>query len=1346
MKYFYACLLLILPGTVLNACFEGCLKCDGFRGRCLFCDITSGFRLIRGRCEPVDIPNCAISNLEGECVVCDETHFLDRYTRKCLEIPEVGLIPHCSEYEADNICYLCEDGFFLNVMNQCLEIDTPIPNCDIYDTDLTCFRCAEDYLLNPETLAECQELPEITSCFSQTNIKCVSCKPGFKENKNNYIYSMMDNHKTHFRTLEKEFIKDKGNNYVDFFRINTCQKLQLPHCIDHENFKKCKKCEEDYFVNKESLCEIVPDEKILYCVEYSGPRTCIGCEERKFLKSETECVDVDGISQCSSYDHTASETVCLTCEDNFFLSEPNVCSDRSSFSEIKNCEELNPDSETCKVCNEGFIATSDFKKCLEIYENCEEYDNSSVASTELGCAYCRKGYYIDSTSKECVQGGVEHCETYEVFSNTCNKCRNRYFLYGAECKPHQDLVYCQEYSNEIENSCETCSDKTIKFDVVNKCQRVQFIEHCREFANETECQLCEDGYELDGNAFCIQIPGNEHCLKKEEDNCVKCLSQFILYDGNCVHPVDHMTKNCGEHNINGEIGFDEFECKYCRKNSLPIDFKDSFVCYSKKYIELHYDHLEDKCEQYYVVDGGLECNRCETNRVLIDGECEYSQDDFTIVRPEIVLVDQSGNGEMDSFLVSKKEHVIDGIPNCKIAAPNVNQDYTEIKYSCLKCSYAALVDFDNDDEISIFSHNPLNQDESTEELISPTVRLPGLTCLPEDPPLNFMRFRKSSESSSEWQIENCEYFYQVGIYGYGCLKCLRGFHGIVENIVFKCIAYSSPTDCSACEQGYHPTSPSQCSKVNSVNFCEQYENHTSDGLCQKCKNGYYLFSGPPSDPVCKAITKVPGCSEYSETEDLCDECKDNHTLDDGQCYPSIYMCETYEDRSSCSGCEAGYYLIENVCHLGSVDLCSEFLQNEPNTCVRCEGTAYLNPETNLCSSQPDDIEMCDSYLSEIGKCEVCSDGYLLFYQDTVCQSVEEIENCIKYHKIDLCFECEDGFIPANFGQRCLSIPEDLNCQKWGNLDNNECIECEVGHTNINGKCLEILQALLSDRVCYETFQTDNGIACKYCNGTAYPVSVDDLQVCMEISLIDESYDGDIRYSENCLVHGYNSCYVCDTGYFKHNGYCTEWAECGEVQFTKKLTFDNLIITLEDKNTCGEFVPVGIGHATPFETDLEGTFYVAISCPDGYVQSIDEQAFPIYEAKNKETTPVGRYAGVLCMSLDDVDLEFKGTNSRDGIKNCEYYTVIDGEFACIICEFGYTGKISGAVDTYDGEGWIESCDIKIAWDEDVDADYPDDPKCLNQSTISVYDYFDTATYLSSRYELGLFFHSCPRCTF
>ena len=374
-------------------------------------------------------------------------------------------------------------------------------------------------------------------------------------------------------------------------------------------------------------------------------------------------------------------------------------------------------------------------------------------------------------------------------------------------------------------------------------------------------------------------------------------------------------------------------------------------------------------------------------------------------------------------------------------------------------------------------------------------------------------------------------------------------------------------ECLQCEENYILIGEEDNIKMCKYLSIEIYKNckniNMTNGICEECKEGYYLSSE-------NKCTNVEGCKEsifgsciscnnsyyYNKKEEKCiqkegnndfyfckqtingincDICEDDYYHDsNGLCVPTQYCLESENLR--CKECISGYYLSNNyycsksdnclyvdifsfictICkkgyYLDTKDFtCKSNLENNEykyclkvsdNECLQCENGYYLG-EDQRCSFTKNCLE------SENGICLICSDNY---YLDLYNQCIN-IENCI-YSRIGECLECKDNYYYYNLNKTCVEWDENFkNCKTTCSYD-DECCECKNNYY-IN----------FTDYLCYDntkegpfykcSFTDDLGEICDYCEDGYFIGSED-----KKCSKIDNC-----KKSEN-----ENKCLECDEHY------------------------------------------------------------------------------------------------------------------------------------------------------------------------------------------------------------------------
>ena len=1362
--------ILLVLATIKTECGEGCLKCDNLRNKCIFCDPKENYKTMRGNCVKTKNENCAISSLDGNCLHCKESYFLDLYTYKCVEIPKEGTIANCSEYSGNNRCSKCLDSFFLNRDNECMEISSPISNCEVYKTSDQCVLCEKGFLLGVD-YKTCAEPTQLENCSSYTQLKCISCNSGYTQNENNFIYELLGFYnKKNIRNLEQRFITDTGIN-LNSCRSDTCQRLYVENCSVYASFDECLTCLPGFFVEK-GKCVGYPEEKIPFCLTYSALEVCTSCEKKMYLKSEKECVEVENVENCSIYDTSAIVTSCKECFSTHFLSEPNICTKRSVESNIADCTQLFIDQERCQICAENFISTDDRKACLPIVKNCQTYISSSIDTGELECDTCIEGYYYDSDTKLCVQGGKEFCKIYSKDSNECDICENRYYKSSGECIPHEDLVYCEVYSNDLKDACTDCNDKTQRFERINTCLRVEEIQFCDVYASKTSCKICLDGYFLNGQAKCEIIPGEEFCLQKDGVNCVKCLQNYILENGSCREPLFHLMKNCDSHTVNGTNNFSQLKCNYCRENTVPLDFKESFVCYEEDYIENQLGvTLVDNCLKYKLFGSNYKCVSCDKETVLEDGECV--EECFDTLRSHVIQYFKSdGSSTWDNIYIEKNRECGTKVPHCLEASPDLSQDFNNFTYSCVVCEDDTISQVKFDDR-RVLVRPPHEINKNTD--FSPLSYNPSRNCIPiSDASTKII----GDLSNNRTSVPFCDLYYDLDI-GYGCIKCMRGYTGEVVDVIYQCELYENLTTCKKCNQGYYLKANYLCVKVSPVLNCSEYGSESVDE-CKLCQKGFYLNSPTNCE---KRISSIINCNVYEFDSLDCKLCETGFIATGSACVKKIVRClpdfhSVVSGSAICDKCQEGYYRFDDKCMPGTILYCLEYQLDLVDTCKLCVQGKFL--KNNICVSQTP-IGNCDDYSQIEGYCNKCSDTFFLLENKKKCKAVIDIVNCEEWHSINLCKRCITGSYTANFGKKCLTIPTEWNCAEWGEFPaKNECIKCNPTFVLYEGTCHNwfIVQMFFCSILDQENDPKKHYKQCKYCKDatntdTIQGLDLNKIGICMEKDFFKylkekKNYGDDNLYiPENCERYEYLNtvliCKRCSDGFYvlvqtnlNGNDYtkCVTQKECTQntnyyPAYTNLELFNTDLVKIKFGPSCVNIPANSFNlencYLSPILNSSTTVSYRCTRCFDGYISivnlkneiSLKSIGFYDHEMFGDKTHYRINYSTPVidkCVKAIEMDISGKNLDSYNELKGCKhYYEYKTDLYGCLTCEFNKTGIIKPDSITAPDHGYIDTCDVLIA------KCYPNELKHMR----SLY-HPDLFKYTLNGFDLGILFTSCQKC--
>ena len=324
----------------------------------------------------------------------------------------------------------------------------------------------------------------------------------------------------------------------------------------------------------------------------------------------------------------------------------------------------------------------------------------------------------------------------------------------------------------------------------------------------------------------------------------------------------------------------------------------------------------------------------------------------------------------------------------------------------------------------------------------------------------------------------------------------------------------------------------------SINFgdlknCEKI--NLSSGLCNKCKEGYFMTSGE------KKCILTENCSE--SIFDVCVKCDEFYYLDKKQskCIrqkDNFDNCKESLDGKTCEVCEDGYFFDENK---NCIDV-SYCRRGYGFICEECIPGYYLNSYINnyFCTK----TENCFNGDKEIGICTECSNGYYLDYTDGKCKSNQKNDD-FKYCKYaeEVCIECIDEYF----------LGEDNKCsnEKYcAESINGTCIQCiDNYYLGLDSRCTNVEHCIYSNGYfctqCEENYYYDfTEKKCQKAEGifenckTGYSVSscqdcLDDFYFNQTDSLCYSNQEIDNFYK--CKrVSWYGKCNYCVDGYYVGN--------------------------------------------------------------------------------------------------------------------------------------------------------------------------------------------------------------------
>ena len=590
--------------------------------------------------------------------------------------------------------------------------------------------------------------------------------------------------------------------------------LSYPLCIEGENnclkcnpiTKFCIKCKYDYLrpdleggCNYSQICQF-------------GKNNCLKCSE--------------------------GDKLCQICEDDYFPDEIGGCSytDNCQISKYGKCIK----------CKNNYILIG-----LENYEqtginickslNTEDLQNCESINRETGiCYFCKKGFYLNSGDKKCIN--IENC--YESSYGICNKCNNGYYL------------------DKVDNNCK---------------QQNGIFSFCKESNNGEQCSLCETGYFLTEKGSCSYI---NYCKLLDNDSrkCKKCISgYYVTGDGySCTHEKNCLSgdKNFGICYLCKENYYFEIKDKKCKSNQEENDLK---------YCQIAEDGICKKCITEYAIGEDHKCSSSYDCKKSINNTCVECIDHYHLSLNNICT-------DVEHCIYAS--FFVQGCVECEedyyfssynIECEKAEGNFTNCKSSgedpsfCQKCKdnyYINITDnlcYSNNVESNFYKCSEVNKTEDENPIYK------CLYCIDNYYLGNIdnkcSRIEGCDLSENENKCIECDGGYCLDLSTYNCIP-----NDEIKNenkkFYFRCkVTNEEGSACKECIDDYILDENGLC--INDENCIEK-----KDGICQRCQNNEFGLFCLNKYFGCEEIYDK-GCMECNNIFDLfeCTKCLDGYELD-----------------------------------------------------------------------------------------------------------------------------------------------------------------------------------------------------------------------------------------------------------------------------------------------------------------------------------------------------------------------------------------------------------------------------------------------------------------------------------
>ena len=481
--------------------------------------------------------------LKKDICKCKEGYYED--SRKYYNYEQYGynMCSFCS-YEKYN-CKACHDESGSVICDECKKgYILKDSGCD----SISNYYCDELSKVDGSLNNECIKFRE-PYFLNKTNSKPESCLDYFDYcSKCSYKNSESSELKCE-KCLDNYFLNKNG--ICEHCYINTNESPNCISCTDNEELKKnspCQKCSENYFLTKENKCVFCKSEKYggkhcgkcdyitingvekIGCIECDYNSWTVTTKEGKCSKEDSD-EDGDNCGKSGYYFNKNDEKKfgCIECEDEYFLNEDHQC----IMIEINNCMDVKiiNGEQICIICYVGY----------ELVENKCQKIKSQANSIIEGCS---SYYYGIGNTIYCIK-----CESSYILANSfCYKMPNNPLLNDCtefeiekglltckDCKSNSGYSFDYKYFKHYVNSVLMCGNKYFGY-----CYNL--INNGTDLNPKYSCQNCSSSYipvtDENGVIQCISETnfGDSRCLEgklntnyyKNIYTCSKCKSLYIL--------------------------------------------------------------------------------------------------------------------------------------------------------------------------------------------------------------------------------------------------------------------------------------------------------------------------------------------------------------------------------------------------------------------------------------------------------------------------------------------------------------------------------------------------------------------------------------------------------------------------------------------------------------------------------------------------------------------------------------------------------------------------------------------------------------------------------------------------
>lgn len=422
--------------------------------------------------------------------------------------------------------------------------------------------------------------------------------------------------------------------------------LQVDNCITQKKY--CKRCNTDFYV----------------LIEYENYKQkvskCIKKADYELIKAIDEnCIDADSPYQ-----------TCKECKRGY-----HTANSGKKCIQLDHCQTEN--NEKCETCYPPFAKKESEGKC-------EKKPLCEIIGNDNKCTDCI--YYYYPKDGECKSIPIEDCVVGD--ENTCTQCNTAVSYLNSENKCSKIPAHCS-YFKQDEKKCQTCEDHYYAKEDGSGCESIT-LPNCIRATKADTCTACDEGYYINAENKCSQIPSHCENFNKGTKKCTKCENHYYLKEENNCASIT--IPNCLQ--ASNENTCTSCEPKYyiaenkCAQITVPNCLYASkadacSVCEDGYYVTADYkcSQIPSHCETFN--KGTRKCDKCENHYYLKEENncvsitipnCLQASDENTCIACE------------QKYYVSEKKCASITIPNCL---------YASSADACLVCEEGYYVNTEN---------------------------------------------------------------------------------------------------------------------------------------------------------------------------------------------------------------------------------------------------------------------------------------------------------------------------------------------------------------------------------------------------------------------------------------------------------------------------------------------------------------------------------------------------------------------------------------------------------------------------------------------------------------------------